>query len=44
MTERRACPPAPGPLEKHVTCFDGLLVSSASGAVCGIPHGPADAA
>ncbi|MFH8753955.1 hypothetical protein ACH4GK_42605 [Streptomyces rimosus] len=29
MTERRVCPPAPGPLEKYASCFDDLLVSLA---------------
>jgi len=29
MTERRACPPAPGPLEEYAARFDDLLVSLA---------------
>ena len=29
MTARRACPPAPGPLEEYAACFDDLLVSLA---------------
>jgi hypothetical protein len=29
MTERRPCPPAPGPLEEYAARFDDLLVSLA---------------
>ena len=29
MTERRTCPPAPGPLEEYAARFDDLLVSLA---------------
>jgi SRSO17 transposase len=29
MTERRPCPPAPGPLEGYAACFDDVFVSLA---------------